>query len=82
MPKQLRVSDHALLRYLERVRGFKFDREREAIAKICGVTQNATVKSNGYLFEVRNGCVVTIMEETADKVPCRIKRDEVKGMRL
>lgn len=81
MPKiLLRVSDHALLRYLERVRGFKFDREKEEIKKICAGTANATVKAQGCLFEVVNGTVVTVVPDT--NTPCRTKREQVRELKI
>ena len=60
MPAQVHITEHALLRYLERVRGFSFDKEREAIREICKGTLNGTVKAVGHQFEIRNGRLLTI----------------------
>lgn len=70
-----RVTDHALLRYLERVRGFGFDKERAEIAKICAGMDTGAVLAHGCRFEVKNGVLVTITPLTA--TPNRTKRQEV-----
>jgi hypothetical protein len=75
MPKLLRVTDHALVRFLERVRGFKFDRERNEIAKTCAGVENGSVKAYGCIYEVKDGSVVTIVPET--ERPNRSKREQV-----
>ena len=67
MPKPVHVTHHALIRYLERVRGFNFDREIAEIRKICGC-----------LFEVRNGSVVSILPKT--DYPSATKRKEVLAL--
>ncbi len=71
------VTDHALLRYLERVRGFKFERERSKIRDICRGVENGTVKFSGCLFEVKNGHVITV--HPAGVVPNRTRRLAVTG---
>ena len=60
MPAPLHITEHALLRYLERVRGFSFAKERAEIMKICKGTTNGTVKAVGHQFEIRNGRLLTI----------------------
>lgn len=73
------VTDHALVRYLERVRGFTFERERAEIRRICnglGDSKKATVRSNNCLFEVRNGSVVTITPP--GNGPSKTKRAEIE----
>jgi hypothetical protein len=60
----LRITDHALLRYLERVRGFSFNREKQAILEICRGVQHGRVKKDGCVFEVRNGTLITILPNT------------------
>lgn len=81
MPKPIHVTHHALVRYLERVRGFKFDREIAEIRKICAnIDVNGTVKAHGCSFEVRNGSVVSIVPE--GEGPCATKRAEVKALPL
>lgn len=77
---RLRVSDHALVRYLERVRGFKFDREAEEICRICGNVTNGRVKSNGCIFEIKDGCLISVLPDTGR--PNRTKREEVAAMEI
>ena len=74
---QLRVTDHALIRYLERVRGFKFDKEIAEIRRICGEAMNAAVKSHGCIFEVKDGSVITVMPNTG--TPNHTKHAEVRA---
>ncbi len=71
------VTDHALIRYLERVRGFDLDRSRAEIRDICRGIKNGTVKLNGCNFEVKNGYVVTIAP--SGREPSATKRREVMG---
>ena len=78
MPKPVHVTHHALIRYLERVRGFNFDREIAEIRKICGNKIDGTIKAEGCLFEVRNGSVVSILPKT--DYPSATKRKEVLAL--
>ncbi len=55
------VTVHALLRYLERVRGFNFDKERREIEDICRGVISGTVKKHGCRFEITNGKVITVV---------------------
>jgi hypothetical protein len=71
----LHVTDHALLRYLERVRGFSFAREKQAIREICRGVKNGRVKKDGCVFEVQNGSIVTIMPDTGR--PNRLFREQI-----
>lgn len=61
-----RLSDHALLRYLERIKGVDVEGARREImtpSVIEAIKAMATsVIVNGAKFLVRDGCVVTIME--------------------
>jgi hypothetical protein len=60
------VSDHALLRYLQRVKGVDLDAIR---AEILSPTMRAAIQAgasavniNGHLYAIRNdGCVVTVL---------------------
>ena len=58
--KSPHVTDHALLRFLERVRGFSFVKERAEIQKICGGIENGTIKAHGCRFEIENWTVITV----------------------
>ena len=60
------VSDHAVVRYLERVQGFDIDAVREAIvtpevekAIELGATK---VRSNGVEYRIKCGMIATIIE--------------------
>lgn len=75
MTMPLRITDHALVRYLERVRGFNLDRERQAIRDVCRGVDSGTIKSNGHLFEVKGRAVVTVTPDSG--IPCRTKRQRI-----
>lgn len=58
------VSDHAVLRYLERVQGFDVEEVRRQIAATCarGVELGAlAVTSNGFRYTLRGDVVTTVM---------------------
>jgi hypothetical protein len=58
----LRVTDHAVLRYLERVKGFDVEAVRTHIALVCtpGHAAGANcIKAEGVKFEITNNAVVT-----------------------
>lgn len=59
------VSDHALIRYLERVHGIDMDACRDAILTpdaVSAIKAGAhTIKVNGIKFAVRNGVVTTVL---------------------
>lgn len=74
---ELAITDHALIRFLERVRGFSFDKERAEIAKICGTMHTGAVLAHGCRFEVKAGVLVTITPATP--TPNRTKRQEIAG---
>lgn len=67
-----RVSDHALVRFLERACGFELGPLRTAIqASLNRAVQAAgeigsnefTVSADGLLYVVRNGTLVTILDD-------------------
>lgn len=64
MSKKLpHVSDHAVLRFLERVQGIHVETVRRHIENLCAaaVAAGATsLRADGHAFEFRNGAVVTI----------------------
>lgn len=58
------VSDHAVLRYLERVLGVDVEQLRAAIAEACERHQGApSVKAGGARFLMRDGRVVTVLAD-------------------
>lgn len=60
----VRVSDHAVLRYMERVQGFDVEAVRAHIASLCAgaaATGASTVIAEGKRFEIsRIGVVMTV----------------------
>lgn len=69
-----RVSDHALLRFIERAGGLDIEALRAELARslarattsaaLIG-TQDFTVRADGLTYVVRNGIVVTILPARA-----------------
>lgn len=58
-----RVTDHALIRYLERAMGLNIEIVREHIAGICrgpAAIGAVSVRSEGVRFEIRNNTVLTV----------------------
>jgi len=58
-----RVTDHAILRYLERAMGLNIEMVREHILKICAAPAAygaVCVRSEGLRFEISGGAVVTV----------------------
>jgi hypothetical protein len=56
------VTDHALVRYLERAKGFDMEAVRKHIAELCanGVRVGANcIRAEGVKFEIENGRVIT-----------------------
>lgn len=59
----LRISDHAVLRYLERAMALNIDLVREHIASICQPAASVgavCVRSEGLRFEIANNTVITV----------------------
>ncbi|MBL4766301.1 MAG: hypothetical protein JKY94_01010 [Rhodobacteraceae bacterium] len=60
------VSDHAVLRYLERIKGVDIDAVREAIltdsVKVVATVGRGRVKTEKFVAIVREGTVVTVYE--------------------
>lgn len=64
----IRVTEHAVLRYLERAMGFNIDAVRQHIAETCSGPAGigaVCVRSEGLRFEIVNNTVTTI---TPDRV--------------
>lgn len=60
------VTDHALLRYLERARGIDVELIREHVALLCAPSANAGAKSyrvEGVTYVFKKGHVVTVIGE-------------------
>ena len=63
----VRVTDHAVLRYMERAMGLNIEIVRDHIAAICAgpAAFGATaVRSEGIKFEIVNGAVTTVVPDT------------------
>lgn len=57
------ASDHAVIRYLERVKGMDIDAVRREIGRVVdqGLEAGACgVISNGFEYRIEGGCVVTV----------------------
>lgn len=60
------ITDHALIRYLERVKGHKFDNERNEIKNIVrtAVKYGAPfVVSNKFRYVIRDNSVITVLDK-------------------
>lgn len=77
--EEVRVSDHVVLRYLERAMGFNIEIVREHILSICGnaAAIGATaVRSEGLRFEIADGVIVTVVPDQTG--PSRISRERAQ----
>lgn len=66
-PALPRVTDHAVLRYLERVQGFDVETVRRKIAERCAAPMASGAVSlifDGHRFEFSNGAVITVVPYT------------------
>jgi predicted nucleic acid-binding Zn-ribbon protein len=62
--RQPRVSDHAVIRYLERIHGFDFEKQRDelltdTVRTAIGMGANK-VKRDGYTLVIKDNTVVTV----------------------
>lgn len=70
---RLHVSDHAVLRYLERAGGFDIEALRRSIGQRCEPAYRIGASSlviEGIAFLIHNGVVITALE--AQTMECRI----------
>lgn len=64
------VTDHATLRYIERVMGLDVEAVRQRVAKICrGVKTAKCVKADGFDFILKQGVVITVKPTGPRKAP-------------
>ena len=60
----MKITDHAVLRYLERVKGLDVETARRDIAKTMEVAEGhdtaSGVTSNGFRYVIYDGALVTI----------------------
>lgn len=70
------VTDHAVIRYLERVEGIDIETIRRRIGRVAdvGLTAGAAgVISDGFIYRIEAGVVVTVMPHN--------REDRCKGRR-
>lgn len=61
------VSDHAVLRYMERAKGIDIESVRTHIALLCRSAVNAgaaSLKTEGVEFQFKNRTVITVTPKT------------------
>lgn len=67
---QTRVSDHAVLRYLERVKGVNIEKLRRDIGhkaeRAIDMGANGAV-SDGFVYRIEGGVVVTVLRQNRPK---------------
>ena len=67
----VRVSDHAVLRYMERAMGLNVEIVREHIQTLCAgpAAFGATaVRTEGVKFEIVSGAVVSVVPDTGTSI--------------
>jgi hypothetical protein len=69
-PNQVIITEHALVRYLERVVGFDFSGYRDTLARRVALqlskralSRETSVEIDGHAFVVDHGRVVTVLPE-------------------
>lgn len=63
----VRVTDHAVIRYLERAMGLNIEIVRDHIASLCAgsAAYGATaLRAEGVKFEIVNGAVTTVVPDS------------------
>lgn len=73
----VRISDHGIVRYLERVEGLDLDIIRAEILAIAGPAAAAGAKilrkvGNTYIIE--NGAIVTVLPDDRQRLPRRPRK--------
>ena len=75
------ASDHAVVRYLERVKGMDIDAVRREIGRVVdqGLEAGACgVISGGFVYRIEGGCVVTVTRQNTPP-PGRRRRKPPHG---
>lgn len=78
-PTSLRVTEHAVLRYLERGMGLDVEAIRKRIIDICegpAAIGAACVRAEGLRFEILNGAVITV--SPGGTIPNRTSQERVQ----
>jgi hypothetical protein len=78
--QSVHVTDHALIRYIERVHGIDLEDVRAEVARVCeqaaGVSGNVTIRADGHFFECRDGTVVTVTPVGYNRTKRRLMAEE------
>jgi hypothetical protein len=78
-----RVTDHAVLRFLERVQGINIEAARQLIAKRCATAiavGTTSLRADGVRYEFSGTTVVTVVPDHGSQ-PCRTKINQMRGGR-
>lgn len=78
--REIIVTDHALVRYLERVQGFDLEPVRQAIlaiARKAGASANS-ISFGGFTYALKEGRVTTIIPGTSGQ-SSRLKSERHNG---
>lgn len=73
----VRISDHAVLRYMERAMGLNIEIVRQHIASICAgpaAMGAVCVRSEGVRFEICNNAVITVAPDTRTHIISKTRR--------
>lgn len=81
IPKRdaLRVTDHALIRYLERAMGLNIDIVRQHMETICAgpaAIGAVCVRAEGVRFEICNNAIVTVRPDSLEPSNTSRKRSQ------
>ena len=84
--ESLRVTDHAVLRYLERAMEFEIEKVREHIARLCegaAAIGAACIRVDGLRYEIRNNTVITITPDDGNlsKTNRRLNQEAINRRR-
>lgn len=65
--EKVRVTDHAVLRYMERGQGFNIEAVRKHIQDVCepvAAVGGSALKAEGVKFAITNNAVTTVMPDS------------------
>lgn len=84
MSKLPEVTDHCVLRYLERVMGYDIKAVRQRIAEECRsatIHRAPTIKTNGHKYQIQhgNGYARVVTVEPKGLFPSRTRQAQVMG---
>jgi hypothetical protein len=76
-PEPIRISDHAVLRYMERAMNLNVEIVRDHIASICAgpaAIGAVCVRSEGLRFQIVNNAVTTVAPDVGNHVVSKTTR--------